>query len=207
MSTDEKLAVVLVLFAALVAFIIWAARRWLATRTDQAEFDADLDETRILELTHDETIPVPMGGPPMDEIAAPVPVSVPPLREVPGRDPAVAAAAKSLTGPQRRRAVHKGRIPRDIPAPVSDRSAARTFPMSADASTSRGGESTERLISGILAAELDAGRWLAAEADRAREEETLRERAELDARIDEAYRVVGAGFADLEARNWLELAA
>lgn len=198
MSTDEKLAVVLVLFAALVAFIIWAARRWLATRTDQAEFDADLDETSILELTHDE-----MAGPmalPDDEAA------VPALRgpaDASERDPLleqgppvlVLPGGADLTPKQRRRAVHKGRIPRDLPAPTGRMPAPR------------GGESTERLISGILAAELDAGRWLAAEADRAREEETLRERAELDARIDEAYRVVGAGFADLEARNWLELAA
>lgn len=217
--------------AALIACGFWG-NAILRRREEEADFDADLDaDTYVLELTHDETMRDlrPEAGPGLygevttdgPEVPRALPDEVAPA-EAPERP------ERDLTPKQRRRAVHKGRIPRDVSAgrpgpdhgPGSSRGGTSPLtlnlpaparqpssPEVAGTAKAVGGESTERLISGILAAELDAGRWLAAEADRAREEETLRERAELDARIDEAYRVVGAGFADLEARNWLELAA
>jgi hypothetical protein len=130
--------------------------------------DTDLDLTEI----HHETMrdlraqDGPAGG--EDDQPAdgePVPLDLPgPL-----------APAAPLTPKQRRRAVHKGRIPRDLPALASTPAPG-------------GGENHERLIGGVLAAELETGRLLATMRDEARQAEAAAVWAEIGGLVDDAYR-------------------
>ena len=166
-----------VLIAVVILILIIAGLALLFLRHDEgpaaerAELDAYLDETAHLELTHDETMrdlrqADGPAGPEDDQPAdgEPVPLDLPgPL-----------APAAPLTPKQRRRAVHKGRIPRDLPAPASTPAPG-------------GGENHERLISGVLAAELDAGRLVATMRDQTRQAEADEAWAEIRVLVDEAY--------------------
>jgi hypothetical protein len=147
----------------------FALNRTMRRREELDELDADLDaDTYVLELTHDETL---LG---VAEESAVLDSNVPAVLDVPedareGRDLPV------LTPKQRRRAVHKGRIPRDLPAPASTPAPG-------------GGENHERLIGGVLAAELETGRLVATMRDEARQAEAAAVWAEIGGLVDDAYR-------------------
>jgi hypothetical protein len=107
------------------------------------------------------------AGPEDDEPADGEPVPL----DLPGS----LAPAAPLTPKQRRRAVHKGRIPRDLPALASTPAPG-------------GGENHERLIGGVLAAELETGRLVATKRDEARQAEAAAVWAEIGGLVDDAYR-------------------
>jgi hypothetical protein len=166
-----------VLIAVVVLILIIAGLALLLLRgeegpaAERAELDAYLDETAHLELTHDETMRDlrEADGPAGAEDDEPADGEPLPL-DLPGP----LAPPAPLTPKQRRRAVHKGRIPRDLPGGGAPAPAA--------------GEHQERLLSPVLAAELETGRLVAAMRDESRQAEATAVWAEIGGLVDDAYR-------------------
>ena len=149
--------------------------------TEIGEFDAELDEIAALPYLSEDGVvasgAVPDAGPDED-------TQVVPDRGDEGGRPVDGGRPPVLTPRQRRRAVHKGRIPRDLPAPA-DRSYTGKAPMVV---MRRGGESSERLLSPVLAAELETGRLVATMRDESRQAEAAAVWAEIGGLVDDAYR-------------------
>jgi hypothetical protein len=149
--------------------------------------DTDLDLTEI----HHETMrdlrqaDGPAGGEsPVPADGEPLPLDLPEVDDPPERRLLPPGGVAPLTPKQRRRAVHKGRIPRNLPGSVE-----QTERIRADGvDERRAGESTERLIGGVLAAELETGRLVATMRDEAREAEAAAVWAEIGGLVDDAYR-------------------
>jgi hypothetical protein len=214
--------VVVVLAAAITAALViaWAWHRWIRAASAavlERELDRE-DPTITLEIHHERaSSDVAAGsdeGP--DLLCMPGALHGPEEQDA-GKDDLVPERAQDTSGTpvpavrmtpaQRRRAVHKGRIPRDLPGPAA---AAAMSPGQATSSGVRAGElhfSRERILSATEAAELSAAEWLLSDADRIREDESRRAREDLEAAVNEAYAEASAGFAALEATDWLALAA
>jgi hypothetical protein len=181
---------------------VWAqAVRVLAGhRADQAEMDADLDALDPAKVP--VLRPADLGRP--DPVPGARLAAGPPA--VPAADDRAGAVdggpAAVLTAKQRRRAIHKGRIPhpQNLPGPVSDGLAARRIPMSASASTSRAGEIHHPRHERLADVKADTANWL-------RYDDYYKFWAALAQDRRDAYAVWEAGFARLESVRWLELAA
>jgi hypothetical protein len=200
---------------------VWvqAARVLAGHRADQAEMDADLDALDPAKVP--VLRPADLGRP--DPVPGARLAAGPPA--VPAADDRAGAVdrgpAPALTARQRRRAIHKGRIPHpppvkgvmphgtqhvapeahiNLPGPVSDGLAARTLPMSASASTSRAGEIHHPRHERLADVKADTANWL-------RQDDYHKFWDALWQDRTEAYAVWQAGFARLESVRWLELAA
>jgi hypothetical protein len=206
--------VVVVLAAAITAALViaWAWHRWIRAASAavlERELDRE-DPTITLEIHHERaSSDVAAGsdeGP--DLLCMPGALHGPEEQDA-GKDDLVPERAQDTSGTpvpaarmtpaQRRRAVHKGRIPRDLPG--------RPQPVTRGAPAGELHFSRERILSATEAAELSAAEWLLSDADRIREDESRRAREDLEAAVDEAYAEASAGFAALEATDWLALAA
>jgi hypothetical protein len=103
------------------------------------------------------------------------------------------SAPARLTPAQRRRALHKGRLPRNLPGAAS---------MPAPGA----GEHHERTPRTLLDAELETSAWVAYDRNRTREEAAARFWSDLAAERDAAYEQWWSGFARLERTQWVTAA-
>jgi hypothetical protein len=195
---------------------VWvqAARVLAAHRADQAEMDADLDALDPAKVP--VLRPADLGRP--DPVPGARLAAGPPA--VPAADDRAGAVdggpAAVLTARQRRRAIHKGRIPhpRNLPGPAR-RGEAREKDrgLGADRVMASGSQRTDSLHSEGRVGEIhhprherlvdvkaDTANWL-------RFDDYWKFWAALDQDRRDAYAVWAAGFARLESVRWLELAA
>jgi hypothetical protein len=173
---------------------VWvqAARVLAGHRADQAEMDADLDALDPAKVP--VLRPADLGRPdpvPGARLAAGTPA-------VPAADDRAGAVdggpAAALTGKQRRRAIHKGRIPhpQNLPGPAP----------SGDfvVKHGRAGEIHHPRHERLVDVKADTANWL-------RQDDYHKFWDALWQDRTEAYAVWEAGFARLESVRWLELAA
>jgi hypothetical protein len=183
---------------------VWvqAARVLAGHRADQAEMDADLD---VLDPAKVPVLrPADLGRP--DPVPGARLAAGPPA--VPAADDRAGAVdggpAAVLTAKQRRRAIHKGRIPhpqnsQNLPGPAANRDSESREPVRVGADN-RAGEIHHPRHERLVDVKADTANWL-------RQDDYHKFWDALWQDRTEAYAVWEAGFARLESVRWLELAA